>query len=141
MGTLTIFLTVMAGWTCAAQDKPAPPDDTQIKAVVAYLAKNGVKLKAGERTEWVVVDPKSDGYDVIIHWITFPADTTEAQMHAALRQRNLGYMLNVPARMAMSLPGLRHTDPTKKAPPLDQIPVVVKLKTLFKEYQPPEGKK
>jgi hypothetical protein len=138
--TLMIFLVALAGWACGAQAKPTH-DDARIKAVIAHFEKNGVKLKSDERGWWVVTDPKEDGYEVIVHLRTFPAEATEQQMHDALKQINLGYMLNAPSRVAMSLPGLRHTDPTKKPPKLDRIPVVVKLKTLFKEYQPPEAKK
>ena len=38
------------------------PDDAAIKAFVAYLGNNGIKLEADERSWWVVTDPKRDGY-------------------------------------------------------------------------------
>jgi hypothetical protein len=49
---------------------------------------------------------------------------------------NLGYMLNAPARVAMSYPSLRRTDAAKKPPRLDQLPVAANLEKFFKEYRP-----
>jgi hypothetical protein len=121
-------------------DKPSARDDA-IKAFVAHFAKNGVKLEAGERGEWVVADPKADGYQVIVHFRTFPASATEREMNDTLKMINLAHMLNAPSRLAMSHPGLRATDPAKPLPKLDQVPVAAKLEKLFKEYRPPEPTK
>src|SRR5947207_3969586 len=105
-------------------DKPPPPDDAAIKAIVAHFAKNGVKLeKEREGNWWVVTDPKGDGYEVIVAWRTFPAKATEEEMQAELKRINLAFMLNAPSRLAMSHPGLRAIDPATKPPPLDQVPV------------------
>jgi hypothetical protein len=132
----------MAIETRAVDDKPPALDDTAIKAVVAHFVKNGVRLeKEKEGNYWVVTDPKGDGYVVIVAWRTFPAKATVEEMQAELKQINLAFLLNAPARVAMSAPGLRAADPAKRLPPLDQVPVVAKLKKLFKEYQPPEPKK
>jgi hypothetical protein len=125
----------------AADDKPPAPDDAPIQAVVAYLAKNGVKLKKDESRWWVVADPKADGYEVIVSLRTFPAGATEQEMQDELKRINLAYMLNAPARVAMSYPGLRGADPTKKPRRVDESPVTAKLEKLFKEYRPPEPKK
>ena len=84
---------------------------------------------------------KRDGYDVIVYLRTFPPDATEKEMRDKLAMYNLAHMLNVPSRLAMSYPFLRHTDPAKKAPKLDQVPVVAKLEKVFKEYRPPDVKK
>src|SRR5262249_50703029 len=116
-------------------------DDAPIKAVVAHLAKNGVKLQPDERGWWVVTDPKGDGYEVVVHLRTFPVGTTEKQMRDFLQMVNLAYMLNVETRVAMSYPGLKATDSAKKLPKLAEVPVAAKLQRLFKEYQPPELKK
>jgi len=117
-------------------DQPPPPDNAAIEAFVAYLGNYGVKLEAGERNWWVVTDPQGDGYKVIVSLKTFPAGTSQKEMQATLEQINLAYMLNAPARLAMSHPGLEISDPLKKPPKLDQIPVALKLEKLFKEYLP-----
>ncbi|HVL14726.1 MAG TPA: hypothetical protein VM529_19290 [Gemmata sp.] len=122
-------------------DEKRPAADDAIEAFVAYLAKNEVKLEADERNWWVVTGPKGDGYEVVVSLKTFPAGTSEKDMEAALKTINLDHMLNAPSRLAMSHPGLRISDPTRKAPKPDQIPVVAKLEKLFKEYRPPEQKK
>ena len=125
--------------TSAGDDKP-PVGDEQIKAFVAYLGKNGVKLEADKGSWWVVTDPKGDGYRVVVSLKSFPAGTSEKDMRAALAPINLAHVLNAPARLAMSIPGLRATDPAKPLPKLDQVPMVAKLEKLFKDYQPLELK-
>ena len=128
--------------TSGGDAKPPALDDASIKAVVAHFAKNEIKLeKEKEGKYWVVTDPKGDRYDVIVAWRTFPAKATEEEMQAELKKINLAFMLNAPARVAMSIPGLRAAGPAKKLPKLDQVPVVAKLEKFFKEYQPPEPKK
>jgi hypothetical protein len=113
------------------------PDDDLLRqvrvvaAVVAYFEKNGITLKDG-----VVVDPKSEGYAVVVKFRTFPEGTTEKQMRDFLGMINLAYMLNVPARAAMSYPILESTDPKVKLPKLDDVPVTKKLRRLFEEYRP-----
>ena len=121
--------------------KKPPLDDSPIKAVVAYFAKNGVPLqKDKDGFWWVVTDPKAEGYEVTVSLRTFPAKATEQEMRNELRRINLAYRLNARARVAMSYPGLRGTRPESKPPPLDQVPVAAKLEKLFKEYRPPETK-
>jgi len=143
VASLTIYLAALAGWTCGEQPKGPPKLDeaAAVKAVVAHFAKHGIKLQRDERGEWLVADPKADGYDVVVHMRTFPPGATEQEMRDTLRQINLAYMLNVPARVAMSYPGLRGTDRAKKLPKIDQVPVAAKLESLFKEYRPEEPKK
>jgi hypothetical protein len=131
---LAICCGLMAMDSSRGDDKPPPPDDAVIKAFVAYLGNYGVKLEAGERNWWVVTDPKGDGYKVIVSLKTFPVGTSQKEMQATLAQHNLAYMLNAPSRLAMSQPGLEVSDPLKKPPKLDQIPVALKLEKLFKEY-------
>jgi hypothetical protein len=125
----------------AGDDQPPAPGDAAIKAFVAYLGKNGVKLEADGGNYWAVTDPKGDGYKVIVSLKAFPPGTSEGDMRAALHKINLAHMLNAPARLAMSRPGLRATDPGKRPPKLDQVPVAAKLEKLFKEYRPPEPAK
>ena len=62
-------------------------------------------------------------------------------MRDFLEMINLGYMLNAPARVAMSYPSLKVTDSAKKPPKLADLPVAAKLERLFKEYKPLEPKK
>ena len=133
---------VVAASADGGDDKPPATDDAAINSVITHFAENGVKLeKEKEGNYWVVTDPKGDGYDVIVAWRTWPAKATEEEMRAELRTVNLGFLLSAPARVAMSVPGLRSTDPTKKPPTLDQVPVAAKLEKLFKDYKPPEPKK
>ncbi|MFL5327499.1 MAG: hypothetical protein ACJ8C4_01180 [Gemmataceae bacterium] len=126
--------------TVGAGDKLPAPDETAIKAVIAYFEKHDVKLQKDKGNWWVVVDPKGEGYEVIIAFRTFPAQATEQEMRDELKTINLGFMLNVPARVAMSKPGLRAAD-VEKMSSLDKVPVAAKLEKLFKEYRPPEPKK
>ena len=119
-----------------ADVKPPALDDAPIKSIVAHFAKIGVKLEADKRGWWVVTDPKGDDYQVVVHLRTFPAAATERDMRDALQEINLGYMLNAPARVAMSYPSLRRTDAAKKPPRLDQLPVAANLEKFFKEYRP-----
>jgi hypothetical protein len=121
--------------------KALVPDDTPVKVFVAHLAKNGIKLERTEDGWWVVADPKGDGYQVVVHMQAFPANVTEQQMRDYLKQINLAFMVNAPARIVMSHPGLRATDPAKKPIRVDDVPVAAKLEKLFKEYRPPESKK
>ncbi len=83
-----------------------------------------------------MVDPKSEGYVVIVRFRTFPEGTTEKQMRDHLGMINLAYMLNVPARLAMSYPSLESADLNVKLPKLDDLPVAKKLRRLFEEYRP-----
>jgi hypothetical protein len=119
----------------AANTIAAQFPSNKIPETVAHMAEMlGIKL---ERIDgwWVVTDPKGDGYEVVISLRSFPAGTTEKEMQDVLKTINLAHMLNAPARLAMSRPGLRITDPAKK-PKLDQIPVTAKLEKLFKGYPP-----
>jgi hypothetical protein len=120
----------------AGDDKPGALDDARTKAVVAYFANNGVKLASDGRGKWMVTDPKGDGYKVIVHMLTFPAAATGPEMRDQLKSINLAYMLNAPARVAMSYPYLQGIDLGSRPPKLDQVPVVAKLEKLFKDYQP-----
>ena len=119
-------------------DKPPARDDGPIKEIVGHFAEHGVKLEKDKTGWWVVVDPKAEGYEVTVVLRAFPAGATEKEMRDEVQRTNVALVLNTPARLAMSRPGLRITDPTKK-PPKD-VPVAAKLEKLFKEYRPPEPK-
>jgi len=137
-GRLVLMIVIGCSLTTA---KAGDGDDPSIRAFVDHFAQNGIKLKADKSGWYVVVDPKLDGYDVVIHFRSFPADATEAQMQKTLQMINLAYMLHVPTRVAMSYPGMRGGDPTRKPPKLNEVPVIAKLEKLFKEFRPPEPKK
>lgn len=145
---------VIAGQFSTASDDPPIVDRAVIKAFVTYLREHDIqleeekseprnpKLKGGyEGGRWVVTHPKSDGYEVIVHFKTFPPGTREQDMNAAIATINLAGMVNAPARLAMSYPGLRGADRAKLQGKLDDNPVVTKLEKLFKEYQPSKLKK
>ncbi|HMP59459.1 MAG TPA: hypothetical protein PKD86_08920 [Gemmatales bacterium] len=91
-----------------------------------------------EGGRWVVVDPKSDGFEVDVYFKTFPPGTSEEEMNAALAPINLAGMVNAPARLAMSYPGLRAADRAKLPDKPDRTPVVRNLEKLFRDYQPPK---
>jgi hypothetical protein len=140
---MVLFLVapIFALQACGADEKPPAPDDATITAVVAHFTKNGVNLaREREGSWWVVTDPKGDGYDVIVALRTFPPSATEQEMRDELKQSNLAFMLNTPAHVAMSHPGLRAADPATKLPGLDQVPIAAKMEKLFEEYRPPESK-
>jgi hypothetical protein len=122
-------------------DKIATADDPQVKAFVAHLAKQGIKLQYAKDGWWTVTDPKGDGYEVVVMFRTFPATATEKEMRDRLHTINLAHLLNIQTKMAMSYPGLRATDATKKLPKLNEVPVCGRLEGFFNEYQPPEVKK
>lgn len=123
--------------TGMADDKPPTPDEAAIKAVLGHFEKHGVKLQKGKDYWWVVTDPKGEGYEVIVAFRSFPAKAGEQEMRNELKKSNLYFMLNVPARVAMSKPGLRAGD-IEKMPTLKMVPVAAKLEKLFNEYRPPE---
>jgi hypothetical protein len=144
---------LMAVGTGMGSDEPPTVDDAVIKAFVAYLAENDIKLdkdkseprnpnsKGGyEGGRWVVTDPKDDGYEVDVYFKTFPPGTSDMDMRAALAPIALAGTVNAPARLAMSHPGLRAADRAKLPGKPDDVPVAAKLKKLFKEYQPPKPK-
>jgi hypothetical protein len=116
-------------------DKKPPELSEEIKDFVAYAAKNGVKLERGESSSWWIVE-KGEGYEVVVSLRSFPAGTTEKDMREKLMTINLAHMLNAPARIAMSRPGLRLADPQKKP---KEIPAAAKLEKLFKDYAPVKG--
>lgn len=124
----------------AGEDKRPGSDDASIRSVVAYFAKNGVVLeKEKDSNYWVVSVPKSDGYEVFVAFRNWPNKTPETEMRAALATVNLAFLLNAPARVAMSIPGLRSTSTANKLPPPEKIPVIAKMQKLFKNYKPPKA--
>ncbi len=123
-----------------ADDKPDP----QIQAVVDYFGKHGFKMLKSKEGGWDVIDPKYDGWYINVYFKSFPANTTEEEMWKALWQINLAFMPNVPAKLAMSYPGLRADapgEPTFKAPDLQKLGIYDKMIKLFKDYRPGGGKK
>ncbi len=126
-----------------ADDVPPAPGHGPVPAVVEHFAKNGIRLRQSDDNwrEWAVVEPKGDGYAVVVALRSFRLGTSEKEMWSALAPISLAHLLNAPARVAMSYPFLRATEEGKRPPKLDQVPVVGKLKALFEEYRPPEPKR
>jgi hypothetical protein len=142
---LVVFASAFAcGFTLTqagvAGEKRPMADDAIVKPFVEYLAKNGIKLEHRESNEWIVTNPKAEGYLVMVYFRTFPAEATLQAIQDELMTINLAFTLNALARLAMSHPGLRGTD-IKKLPNIKDVPVAAKLTKLFKEYRPPEPKK
>lgn len=118
-----------------ADEKPDP----QIQQVVDYFAKHGFKMEKAKEWGWHVIDPKYDGYYIVVNFKTFPANATEKEMNRVLMQTNLAHMLNAPARMAMSYPGLRGDapgEPKHKPPDLKKLGIYDKMIKLFMDYHP-----
>jgi hypothetical protein len=123
-----------------AGEKRPMADDAIVKPFVEHLAKNGIKLEHREHNEWIVTDPKSDGYVVMVYFRTFAAEATVKAIEEEIKTINLAFMFNANARLAMSHPGLQGND-IKKLPKIKDVPAAAKLTKLFKEYRPPEPKK
>ena len=137
---LTLSLTLLLLPTTQADDKPDP----QIQAVVDYFAKHGFKMEKAKEGGWHVLDPKYDGYYINIYFKSFPASATEEAMNQVLRVTNLAFMLNAPAKLAMSLPGLcgdAPGEPKFKAPDLKMLGIYDKMIKLFMDYRPEAVKK
>lgn len=126
--------------TSQADDKPDP----QIQAVVDYFGKHGFKMEKAKEGGWHVIDPKYDGWYINLYFKSFPADATEEAIRKQLQQINLAFMLNVPARLAMSYPGLRGDapgEPKFKQPDLKKLGIHDKMIKLFMDYRPGAVKK
>jgi len=137
---LVFGCTLLLFPTSQADDKPDP----QIQAVVDYFAKHGIKMEKAKEWGWHVVDPKYDGYYILIALKSFPPSATEDEMKKVVEQTNLALMLNVPARLAMSYPGLRGDapgEPKFKQPDLKKLGIHDKMIKLFMDYRPGEVKK
>lgn len=137
---LTLSCTLLLLTTAQADDKPDP----QIQAVVDHFAKNGFKMEKAKEGGWHVIDPKFDGWYINLYFKSFPAQTSEEEMWKALWQINLAFMPNVPAKLAMSYPGLRADAPGVpkfKAPDLKKRGIEDKMIKLFMDYRPGEVKK
>ncbi|MBL8824441.1 MAG: hypothetical protein JNJ77_17775 [Planctomycetia bacterium] len=137
---LTLAFTFLFFNSIQADDKP----DSRIQAVVDYFGKNCFKMEKSKEGGWDVIDPKFDGWYINIYFKSFPTNATEEEMWKVLRQINLAFIPNAPAKLAMSYPGLRADapgEPKRKAPDLKKLGIHDKMIKLFKEYRPAEVKK
>ena len=137
---LTLAATLLLLPTTQAEDKPDP----QVQAIVDYFAKHGFKMEKAKEGGWHVLDPKYDGWYIALYFKSFPANATEDAMQKHLQQINLAFMLNAPAKLAMSYPGLRGDapgEPKFKAPDLKKLGIYDKMIKLFMDYRPGEVKK
>ena len=118
--------------------------DPQIQAVINYFAKHGFKMEKAKGWGWHVVDPKLEGYYIVVNFKSFPASADEQAMWKTLHQISLAHTLNAPARLAMSYPGLRADapgEPKHKAPDLKKLGIHDKMIKLFMDYRPGGEKK
>lgn len=123
-----------------ADDKPDP----QIQAVVDYFAKHGFKMEKAESWGWHVIDPKYEGYYILVAFKSFPASKSEKEILQELKLINLAFMLNDPAKLAMSYPGMRGDapgEPKFKQPDLKKLGIYDKMIKLFMDYRPAVKKK
>src|SRR4051812_32923255 len=84
---------VLAAPGAAGDDKKPATDDEAVKAFVAYLAKNEIKLEPDKDGGWMVTEPKGDGWRVVVYFKTFPPGTSEKDMQKELSMINLAFML------------------------------------------------
>lgn len=140
-----LILSSVYGLLTLSSNRAEEVADPQIQAVIDYFARHEIKIqKDKEWGGWIVTAPKYDGYYIVLNFKSFPTQATEKEMQKTLRTINLAHMLNVPARLAMSYPGLRGDtpgEPKYKAPALDKLPIKAKMEKLFMEYRPAETKK
>lgn len=131
---LALCISLLLFSITQADDKPDP----QIQAVVNYFGKNGFKMEKAKEWGWHVIDPKYDGYYILVAFKSFPPNATEAAMQKELWQINLAFMLNAPAKLAMSYPGLRGDapgEPKFKQPDLKKLGIYDKMIKLFMDYR------
>jgi hypothetical protein len=108
-------------------------------ALVAYFLRHGIELKPDARLSnwWVVTRPSAGDFRVAVAFRPFPSAATEPQMRKELMTINLGFILNAPAHIAMSVPGLRGTRPDSvKRSPEDDVTSKTMI-DLFNRYRPP----
>ncbi len=109
-------------------DAGQDPKDERIVALVAYLGRNGIKLK--DSPGWRIVEPKHTDGIISVSIRSLPPPATEVQMRFGL-DVNLYYELNVEAQLAMSR--LIFTDSKDGKAPAG---LESKLLRLFHEYRP-----
>jgi hypothetical protein len=122
------------------------PTDKRIVAFVAWVKRKGVTLEFEKHAEgdggvWTIAQPHiSEEYDVyfLIHGL--PTWASEKQMREAL-DVNLAYMLNAPARLAMSHAVFTGKHPEAKLPQFDDelpkvngLPVTKAVEGWFRGY-------
>ena len=110
-----------------------------VGALVADFRRNGIELVPDGRPSnwWMVTRPSAGDFRVTVALMSFPPSATERQMQDRLSAINLGFMLNAPAHVAMSFPGLRGTGPNSvKRSPEDEV-TKKKMIDLFQRYRPP----
>jgi hypothetical protein len=111
------------------------PGDHRIVSLVTYFGTHGIKLVHERGGWWHVTQPANPEYDVIVSLRAFPESATAEQMQNALTQINLAYLLNAPAHLAMSHPGLRGAGPgTTKEPRFLKLKAT--LERFFQGYRP-----
>jgi hypothetical protein len=127
---------------CPIVNPGSDPNDHRIQALIGYFARNGIHLEPDDRDGWRLTKPETpDGYDVIFSIRTFPEWASEDQMRWSLMQINLAYMLNGPARLAMSYGSRRGAAAGGQLPAADAesprhngLPVNEAIQQLFKNY-------
>ena len=79
------------------------PKDERIRALVANLTKNGIKLEySDDAGDWRIVEPKHADGTMSVSIRSFPIAASEEQMRWAVSGINLAYQLNVSAHLAIS---------------------------------------
>ncbi|MBX9689322.1 MAG: hypothetical protein K2X27_21615 [Candidatus Obscuribacterales bacterium] len=85
----------------AALNEGLNPNQAQVRALIEYFVKNGLRLEHSDASYWRL--PVAD-QELRVSIRTFPRLATEQQMRSALLRINLAYILNADAKMAMSYP-------------------------------------
>jgi hypothetical protein len=108
-------------------------------ALVSYFRRHGIELKPDGQLShwWIVTRPAAGDFRVAVALRSFPLSATDQQMEIELRGINLAFILNAPAHIAMSHPGLQGTRPDSvHRSPEDEV-TRKKMIELFKRYRRP----
>jgi hypothetical protein len=108
-------------------------------ALVSYFLRHGIELKRDGQLShwWIVTRPASGDFRVVVALQSFPLSATEQQMEDELMSTSLAFILNAPAHIAMSYPGLLGTRPDSvQQSPGDEV-TSKRMMDLFKRYRPP----
>jgi hypothetical protein len=108
-------------------------------ALASYFLRHGIELKPDGQLShwWIVTRPAAGDFRVAVALRSFPLSATEQQMEDELMGISLAFILNAPAHIAMSYPGLRGTRPDSvQRSPADEV-TSKKMIDLFERYRPP----
>jgi hypothetical protein len=116
----------------------APETRDPIEDLLTYFHNHGIVLEKDEHMSfwWTVTWPAGGDFRVAVALKSFPLSENEQQMREELLPISLAYILNAPAHLAMSYPGLRGTTPNSAIQSPGDEATMKKLQDLFECYRP-----